>query len=63
MFYDLFITIVFFLSSFNFNEFNEISTCNNDEAFEIVCGFQNPEDLYLSPSKEKIIVSEFGVRL
>ena len=51
MFYDLFITIVLFLSSFNFNEFNEISTCNNDEAFEIVCGFQNPEDLYLSPSK------------
>ena len=60
MFYDLFITIVFFLSSFNFSEFNEISTCNNDEAFEIICGFQNPEDLYLSPSKEKIIVSEFG---
>ena len=60
MLYDLFLTIVFFFSSFGFNEFNEISTCNDDEVFEIFCGFQNPEDLYLSPSKTKIIVSEFG---
>ena len=60
MLYDLFLTIVFFLSSFGFSEFNEISTCNDDEIFEVVCGFQNPEDLYLSPSKTKIIISEFG---
>ena len=60
MLYDLFLTIVFFLSSFGFSEFNEISTCNDDEVFEVVCGFQNPEDLYLSPSETKIIVSEFG---
>ena len=60
MLYDLFLTIVFFLSSFGFSEFNEISTCNDDEVFEVVCGFQNPEDLYLSPSQTKIIVSEFG---
>ena len=56
MLYELFLTIVFFFSSFGFNEFNEISTCNDDEVFEIFCGFQNPEDLYLSPSKTKIIV-------
>ncbi len=60
MFYDLFLSIVFFLSSFGFSEFNEISTCDNDDVFEVVCGFQNPEDLYLSPSKTKIIISEFG---
>ena len=60
MLYDFFLTIVFFLSSFGFSDFNEISTCDNDEVFEIVCGFQNPEDLYLSPSETKIIVSEFG---
>ena len=60
MLYELFLTIVFFFSSFGFNEFNEISNCNDDEVFEIFCGFQNPEDLYLSPSKTKIIVSEFG---
>ena len=60
MLYELFLTIVFFFSSFGFNEFNEISTCNDDEVFEIFCGFKNPEDLYLSPSKKKIIVSEFG---
>ena len=60
MLYDLFLTIVFFLSSFGFSEFNEISTCNDDEVFEVICGFQNPEDLHLSPSQTKIIVSEFG---
>ncbi len=60
MFYDLFISAVFLLSSFTFNDFNEITNCNDDDIFEINCGFQNPEDLYLSPSKEKIIISEFG---
>ena len=60
MFYDLFISTVFLLSSFTFNDFNEINNCNDDDIFEINCGFQNPEDLYLSPSKEKIIISEFG---
>ena len=60
MFYDLFISVVFLLSSFTFNDFNEITNCNDDDIFEINCGFQNPEDLYLSPSNEKIIISEFG---
>ena len=54
MFYDLFITIVFLLSSFNFNEFNEISTCDDDVAFEIVCGFQNPEEIGRASCRERV---------
>ena len=58
--FDFFIGILFFVSSFSFNEFTEIKSCDNDDSFSIVCGFQNPEDLYLSPSQNKIIISEFG---
>ena len=58
--FDFFIGILFFLSSFSFSEFIEIENCDDDDSFSIVCGFQNPEDLYLSPSKNKIIISEFG---
>ena len=58
--FDFFIGILFFVSSFSFSEFTEIKSCDNDDSFSIVCGFQNPEDLYLSPSQNKIIISEFG---
>ena len=58
--FDFFIGILFFLSSFSFSDFIEIENCDDDDLFSIVCGFQNPEDLYLSPSKNKIIISEFG---
>ena len=58
--FDFFIGILFFFSSFGFSEFTEIVSCDNDDSFSVVCGFQNPEDLYLSPSENKIIISEFG---
>ena len=58
--FEFFISILFFISSFGFSDFIEIENCNDDDSFSIVCGFQNPEDLYLSPSKNKIIISEFG---
>lgn len=58
--FDFFIGLLFFVSSFSFSEFIEIESCDNDDSFSIVCGFQNPEDLYLSPSQNKIIISEFG---
>ena len=37
-----------------------ITGCQSDDELTVYCGFQNPEDLALTPDEKFLIVSEFG---
>ena len=37
-----------------------ISGCQSNDELTVYCGFQNPEDLALTPDEKFLIVSEFG---
>ena len=38
----------------------DISKCESDESMTVICGFQNPEDIVLTPDEKFLFISEFG---
>ena len=38
----------------------DISSCESDIDISVICGFNNPEDIVITPDKEFLLMSEFG---
>tara|TARA_B100001250_G_scaffold34432_1_gene27885 strand:+ start:1018 stop:2385 length:1368 start_codon:yes stop_codon:yes gene_type:complete len=38
----------------------DISSCESDNNVNLICGFNNPEDIVITPDKEFLLMSEFG---
>mgnify|MGYP001158490814 FL=1 len=38
----------------------DISNCESDESISVICNFQNPEDIVITPDNKYLFISEFG---
>ena len=38
----------------------DISKCESDKSISVICGFQNPEDIVITPDEKFLLISEFG---
>ena len=57
----MFFSLAFFVVSSDYvGPQKDISNCSSDNKVKLICGFNNPEDIVITPDKKFLLMSEFG---